>query len=199
MELHEALVNIADIRRRLAAAGDLGNYRARPVAAGALLAFAGAAIQSATIVDPSGELNRYLELWITIAAIAGMLPTLDVYLWPQGAASSRAALTRLACEQFAPCVGAGGMLTAAIAGWQPELSWMLPGLWAVLFSMGLFASFRLMPRAMFAVAAWYLLAGSACLAMGPEWAGLAPWTMALLFGGGQLSTAAVLACQTSEP
>ena len=48
--------------------------------------------------------------------------------------------TYLALGQFFPCLVAGGLLTFLIAWTEPDVGWMLPGLWALLFSMGVFAS-----------------------------------------------------------
>jgi hypothetical protein len=67
---------------------------------------------------------------------------------------------------------------------------MLPGLWQVLFSMGVFASCRFLPRQMFAVGVWYLAAGVTCLALGSG--AFSPWAMGLPFGFGQLMVATVL-------
>ena len=69
---------------------------------------------------------------------------------------------------------------------------MLPGLWAILFSMGLFASWRLLPPAMFGVAIYYLASGLIVLACSNEHNLLSPWAMPMLFGVGQLLTAVVL-------
>ena len=69
---------------------------------------------------------------------------------------------------------------------------MLPGLWQVLFSMGVFASCRFLPRQMFAVGVWYLAAGLTCLALGSGARAFSPWAMGLPFGFGQLLVATVL-------
>ena len=96
----------------------------------------------------------------------------------------------LAVGQFLPCVIAGGLLMVVLLRWVPESLWMLPGLWLMLFSLGIFASYRLLPRATFWVALFYLLAGTLCLTLGE--AALSPWAMGLPFGAGQLFAAAVL-------
>ncbi|MBX6315562.1 MAG: hypothetical protein IRY99_22010, partial [Isosphaeraceae bacterium] len=108
------------------------------------------------------------------------------------ASTWRRYITWLALEQFIPSVVAGGLLTAVIATSAPEALWMLPGLWQVLFSLGIFASCRLLPRAIVAVAVFYLLAGLACLLYARDQAALSPWAMGLPFGLGQLLTAALL-------
>jgi hypothetical protein len=70
--------------------------------------------------------------------------------------------------------------------------WMLPGLWELIFSLGVFASCRFLPRQMSAVGAWYLAAGLCCLAAGSAARTLSPWMMGIPFGVGQLLVAAVL-------
>ena len=69
---------------------------------------------------------------------------------------------------------------------------MLPGLWAVLFSLGLFASRRFLPRGVFLIAGYYLLAGLFCLTLDPRAQALSPWTMGITFGAGQTLTALFL-------
>jgi hypothetical protein len=69
---------------------------------------------------------------------------------------------------------------------------MLPGLWALFFSLGVFASCRLLPRAVCIAGVWYLVAGVLALAWGQGPAALSPWTMGITFGIGQLLTAVIL-------
>lgn len=68
---------------------------------------------------------------------------------------------------------------------------MLPGLWQVLFSLGVFASCRFLPRATFWVGVWYLATGMGCLAIGPD-VPASPWEMGIPFGVGHLLVAGVL-------
>jgi hypothetical protein len=68
---------------------------------------------------------------------------------------------------------------------------MLPGLWQITFSLGVFSSCRFLPRPMVAAGVWYLLTGLLCVAIGDGRA-LAPWAMGLPYGAGQLLVAAVL-------
>jgi hypothetical protein len=69
---------------------------------------------------------------------------------------------------------------------------MLPGLWCVLFSLGVFASYRLLPASVFWVGVYYLLCGVGNLWWGQGDNALAPWLMGVSFGGGQLLSAAIL-------
>ena len=99
-------------------------------------------------------------------------------------------VTRLALEQFAPCLLAGGLVTFVIARTRPESLSLLPGIWQILFSLGVFASYRLLPRATGAVGVFYLGTGLVCLSLGDS--ALSPWAMAVPFGLGQCLSAAIL-------
>jgi hypothetical protein len=97
-----------------------------------------------------------------------------------------------AVEQFMPSVVIGILLTVVLVSTAPQQLWMLPGLWQLLFSLGIFASCRFLPRPMFAVGLWYLTAGLICLALASAAGTLSPWYMGVPFGIGQLLVAAVL-------
>jgi hypothetical protein len=101
----------------------------------------------------------------------------------------------MAVEQFLPAIGAGLLITIALARFVPAVFWMLPGLWQVIFSLGIFSSCRFLPRPMIAAGAWYLLTGLVCIALGDSRA-LAPWTMGLAYGAGQLLVAGILFAAT---
>ena len=94
-----------------------------------------------------------------------------------------------AVEQFTPAAVAGTLLTVVLMRSAPQSAWMLPGLWQIVFALGVFASCRTLPRPIFAAGAWYLAAGLANLAFAN---GLSPWAMAVPYGVGQLYIAAVL-------
>jgi hypothetical protein len=100
-------------------------------------------------------------------------------------------MIRMAVEQFLPSLAAGILITAVLAGAVPQAGWMLPGLWQVVFSLGVFSSCRFLPRPMLAAGVWYLATGLGCLALGGARA-LSPWAMGIPFAAGQLLVAAVL-------
>jgi hypothetical protein len=68
---------------------------------------------------------------------------------------------------------------------------MLPGMWQVIFSLGVFASCRFLPRATLAAGVWYLLTGLSSLALGDNRA-LSPWGMGVPYGAGQMLVAGIL-------
>ena len=193
MELHEALSHIAEIRERVAAAERFRGYRAAPVAASGVLAVVAAAAQPVLVPDPAADLAGYLALWLTTAAVGAAVAGAGVAYRHRFARHPLSReMTLLAIGQFAPCLAAGALVTLAVARHAPESAWMLPGLWQVLFSLGVFASCRLLPRATVGVAVFYLLAGAVNLAVAQGEAAFSPWGMGVGFGVGQLATAAVL-------
>ena len=82
----------------------------------------------------------------------------------------------------------------AILLWKfaSETLWMLPGLWQVLVSLGLFASVRTLPRSIALAGAWYFISGFTILLLASQSHTLSPWTMGLPFVIGQLLMAALL-------
>ncbi|WP_020466880.1 hypothetical protein [Singulisphaera acidiphila] len=164
-----------------------------PVAFSGVLALATAGFQVAWIREPAQELSGYLGLWIGAAVISAVAAGAEMVIRVRNSASPwTREITWLAVEQFIPCLVAGGLLTFVLIRFAPEALWMLPGLWQILFSLGVFASCRLLPRATFGVAVFYLATGLACLALAHGEYALSPWAMGLPFGIGQLLAAAVL-------
>jgi hypothetical protein len=100
-------------------------------------------------------------------------------------------MVRMAIAQFLPSAGAGALLTIVLIGSVPAALWMLPGLWQITFSLGVFSSCRFLPRPMAVAGAWYLLTGLACIALADSRA-LSPWTMGVSYGVGQLLVAGIL-------
>ncbi len=193
MELREALTQISEIRLQLARTEVFRGYRAMPVAFTGAVALLAALIQSATIEEPSLQTGEYLTLWIGAAVVSGLAAGIEMLMRARDAALSlRRAQTWLAYEHFLPCVAAGALVTFVLVRVSPENVRMLPGLWQIFYSLGIFASCRLLPKPTFWVAVFYLGTGLAVLALVQGDDALSPWTMGLPFGVGQSLAAAVL-------
>jgi hypothetical protein len=193
MELREALTQITEIRLQLARTEVFRGYRAMPVAFSGVVAIVAGLIQSATIADPIERVGAYLSLWIGAAVLSALAAGLEMMVRARNSSSRLTReLTWLALEQFCPSLVAGALLTIVLVRAAPEVLWMLPGLWQIVFSLGIFASCRLLPRATSWVGGFYLVAGLSALALGRGDAALSPWAMALPFGVGQWLAAAVL-------
>ena len=191
MELREALTQISEIRRQVARTELFRGYRALPVAFSGVTALLVAVFQHVWLPDPAQHLSTYLALWIGAALISVLATGMEMTLYYRRCGASLAwQTTWLAVSQFLPCLAAGGLLTFVVAAHAPENLWMLPGLWAILFSLGVFASHRLLPKTTFWVGLFYMISGTLCLTL--REAALSPWAMGLPFGIGQLLAAGVL-------
>lgn len=193
MELREALTQITEIRLQLARTEVFRGYRAMPVAFSGVVALIAGLIQAASIADPVEQIGPYLALWIGAAAVSALAAGVEMLIRARIAASRLTReLTWLALEQFCPSLIAGALLTIVLVRVAPENVWMLPGLWQIVFSLGIFASCRLLPRATWWVGVFYLAGGLSVLTVARGDAALSPWAMAVPFGAGQWLAAAVL-------
>ena len=197
MELRDALDQISEIRERMARGQVFRGYRSATTAMTAVIAVLTSAAQARWVTRPARDVDDYLWLWCA-AAVASLIVVgseMAIRAVRSGSALHRQ-MTMLAVGQFVPCLVAGALVTYAIGKFAGSIVWIMPGLWAVLFSLGVFASRPFLPRGVGAVAGYYLLAGLFCLAVGgrdqSRHATLWPWTMAIVFGTGQLLAAGVL-------
>ncbi len=191
MELRDAIDQISAIRTHLAATERLRGLRAVPVAFSGLLAVAAAGAQAVWIADPVADVGRYLALWVGVAAISALAAGLELS-WRLYRAPSRLSVDNalLALRQFAPSSFAGAVVTIAVVVHLPEQLWILPGLWQLLFGLGVMAAHRLLPGPVFAIGVLYLATGTACVTAGPG--SLSPLAMGMPFAAGQLSLAGIL-------
>jgi len=193
--LDEALADITAIRSQVARGTEFHGYGPMTVAATGMLAVLAAGIQALLLPDPTADVFAYLVLWVVTAAICAILIGIEMV------ARTRRIHTGLADEmiqsaagQFIPAGVAGALMSFVLLHFAPQSLWMLPGLWQIVFSLGVFAACHSLPAPMRAGGAWYLLAGLASLALANGENALSPWAMALPFGIGQLLIAAVLYC-----
>jgi hypothetical protein len=192
-DLEDALSDIRTLRGQLARSTQFRGYSATAFAATGGLALLAAAAQSLWIESPAGDLMSFLVLWVGTAALAAAIIGIDVITRSRRAHSGLAdEMIYAALEQLLPAGVAGALLTCVIVRFAPEAAWMLPGLWQILLSLGVFASCRSLPAPLIVVAVWYLVSGLACLAVAGGSNALAPWTMGVPFGIGQLLAAALI-------
>jgi hypothetical protein len=190
MDSRQALSQVERIREQLARAEAIRAYRAVSVAFTGAMAILGAFVQSRFELN---ELNGFLLLWLTVAAVCVIVVAVEMVLRCRISDSTLLRdATIVAARQFVPCVVAGALLTLVIYRHARDSVHLLPGLWAIIFSLGVFASRPGLPRAINFVGAYYLLAGLAIIMMAPNQPRFSAWPMAVSFGGGQLLTAAIL-------
>ena len=191
-DLNRALGDISSIRRQMARSTEFRGYGPATLAATGLIAVLAAAVQALVLPDPVSHISTYLSIWICTAGLSAALTGVQMYTRTRRMHSGMSQeMMHMAVEQFLPSVGAGLLITIVLVRYVPAALWMIPGIWQVIFSLGIFSSCRFLPRPMLAAGAWYLLTGLACIALGGSRA-LSPWAMGIPYGAGQLLVAAIL-------
>jgi len=191
--LQRALAEISEIRSQIARGPEFRGYGPASVAASGIFALLVAAVQARWPASLDHDFSSYSTVWIATAAISLIMAAIETVLRAKRVHSSLAnEMIYQATARFLPALTAGLLLTVVIARFAPHRVGMLPGLWQVIFSLGIFASCEFLPGRMFLVGMWYLAAGLICLASGADDGGLSPWAMGIPFGVGQLMVAAVL-------
>ena len=189
MELGDALTQIADIRGQIARSGTFRGYRSVPTALSGMIALLTAAAQQRWVPDPYHWLDGYLWIWFAAAMLSLLTVAIEMIArLRRGGSIVQREMSMAAAEHFFPCLAAGALLTFVVVEYAIETAWMLPGLWMILFSLGVFSSRRFLPRQAVGVGGFYMLAGALVISMRYQ-AALSPWTMGLVFGLGQLATA----------
>ena len=196
--LHKALGDISSIRRQMADTTEFRGYGPTTLAATGVFAILAAIVQALWLPDAAKHISAYLGIWVATAVLSATLTGVQMYTRTRRIHSGLSnEMLRMAVEQFLPAVAAGLLLTLVFLRYVPQASWMLPGMWQIIFGLGVFSSCRFLPRPMVVAGAWYLLTGLSCLAMGGNRA-LSPWTMGISYGAGQLLVATILWLRSSE-
>jgi hypothetical protein len=197
-DLNHALGDINEIRRQMARSTQFRGYGPATLAGTGAVALVAAVVQAFWLPDPANHLRAYLGLWIGTAVISSAVAGVQIYTRTRRLHSGLSdEMLRTAVEQFMPSVGAGILITWVLVRFAPSVLWMLPGIWQVIYSLGVFSSCRFLPRPMIAAGAWYLLTGLICLTPG-DFRALAPWTMGVAFTVGQLLVAGILLIATPD-
>jgi hypothetical protein len=193
LDLERALTDIKTVRRQIALGTEFRGYGAAAFAITGILALVAAFAQATWIENPAADVFSYLGLWTTTAILSVTLIGVDVVTRSRRVHSGLSdAMIQSAVEQLLPAMIAGAMLTFVILRFAPEALWMLPGLWQVVLSLGIFASCRSLPAPFVVVGIWYLGSGLVCLALANEAHAFSPWAMGIPFGFGQLLSAALI-------
>jgi|SRR5690348_10437222 hypothetical protein len=198
-DLDKALADIITIRSQIAAGTAFRGYGPAAIAATGGVALITAVLQYLWLDDPTGHPLTFLFGWAVAAALSALM------IWIEMQARSRRhhsgladAMIHQALEQFLPSGIAGVLLAVVLGKFAPEALWMLPGLWQVVVSLGVFASVRSLPRTVAFAGGWYFVAGFVVLLLGSQNHTLSPWTMGLPFVIGQSLMAAILYFASGE-
>ncbi len=187
------LADIIAIRSQIAAGTAFRGYGPAAMAATGAITLITAILQFLLLHDPTGNPLTFFFGWAAAALLSSAL------IWIEMQARSRRhhsgladAMIHQAVEQCLPAGIAGLLFAVMLWKFAPESLWMLPGLWQVLVSLGVFASVRSLPRSVALAGAWYFVAGFSVLLLASQSHTLSPWTMGLPFAIGQSLMATIL-------
>ncbi|MGA2291140.1 hypothetical protein [Bradyrhizobium sp.] len=198
-DLDKALADIFAIRSQIAAGTAFRGYGPATVAATGVLALATALLEFWWLDDPSDYPLSFFAGWAATAVVSLALIWTEMQARSQRHHSGLAdAMIHQAVEQFLPAGIAGLVLAVMLWKFAAEALWMLPGLWQVLVSLGVFASVRSLPRSVAFAGGWYFVAGFGTLILASQSHALSPWTMGLPFAIGQFLMAAILHFASGE-
>jgi hypothetical protein len=191
-DFEKALVDIRSIRRQMARTTEFRGYGPATLTVTALIAVLSSMAEAIWVPDPANHIAGYLGVWISAAIVSAALAGAQMYKRSLRIHSELSdEMMLVAVQQFLPSVAASLFLTIVIVRYVPAIEWMLPGIWQLNFSLGVFSSCRFLPRPMLAAGVWYLITALICIALGDSRA-LSPWGMGIPFAVGQLIVAGVL-------
>jgi hypothetical protein len=197
-DLHKALGDISSMRRQMARSTEFHGYGPATLATTGAFAVVAAGAQARWVPIAANHISSYLSIWICTAFASAALIGIQMHTRSRRMHSGLAdEMIRMAVEQFLPSALAGALITVVLVRYVPQAFWILPGLWQVIFGLGVFASCRFLPRPMLIAGAWYLVTGLACISGGNERA-LSPWAMGVPYGLGQLLVATILFATAKE-
>ena len=200
-DVTRALEQLDEIHTRIARTAVYRGWRSAPVALSGLAGIIAAALQR-TIQgeDAASEPRTWVLYWLAVALVAlaiGCGGIVRPYVREESLTEQRR--TQQVFAQFLPSLAAAACITVGLLRVNPALASCLPGLWSLLFGVGIFSARPHLPTAAAIVSAYYAIAGVAMLwTLGTSalpGTGIASgfsWAVGGVFGAGQLIAAAAL-------
>src|SRR5579875_2309821 len=146
-DLNRALVDIRAIRRQVAQTTEFRGYGPLTLSATAVLALLAGGVQARWIPAPGDSPVEYVALWLTTALLCAALIASQMIGRAKRMHSGLAdEMIRVAVMQFLPAGVAGAVLPLVLLRVRADVFWLLPGLWQMIFALGVFASCRSLPR-----------------------------------------------------
>lgn len=191
-DLNSALDDIARIREQLAASSRFQGLAPPVVAMTGLMAVTLATWQS-VMGDDS------LRAWVLLAVLSIMMIGSEAIVRTRRLHPTMGdRLLSTTLQRFLPAATAGGIAGLVILAQAPEHARLLPGLWQLLISVGIFAVLNNLPGQMAWAALFYFAAGTISLVLAADPDIAARWLMGAPFGAGQLLVAAILHFASKE-
>jgi hypothetical protein len=190
-DVSRALAQIEAIHEQLAKGEIYRGWRSIPVAASGVFGLGAATWQS--VASRPLEPWSFAVFWMAVAIVALVIGCSEiVWHYARYATDTERRQSRRVLMQFLPALAAGAIVSAALVRLSPALVVLLPGLWALFFGVGIFATRPYVHASSVWVALYYWSAGLLLLWTADGVDALSPWSVGGTFGAGQLLAAATL-------
>lgn len=186
-ELERALLDIAEVRDRLATMQRFKGYSAVAAVLSGVFALIAGIIQALVVPFPHGahQGRIYFAIWFGCAAAAAIINYGAIAHWFVSDDSARDRWqTRTVGLSILPALVLGAALSFALLANGDVAD--LPGVWCGCYAVGLFASRTMIPRGVLPIAVVLLAVGIALLFVPPSVA-LAWWVLPTGFGTAQIA------------
>lgn len=186
-ELERALLDIAEVRDRLAESQRFRGYSGIAAAASGCFAVVAGAVQALLVplVASEREGRLYFSIWLVCCAASLIVNYGAIAHWFASDESARHRWqTRTVGLALLPALLLGAALSFALVA--ADLIRLLPGVWFGCYGVGLIASRAMIPRNAVPIAVAFLLLGAALL-FAPAQLALAWWVPPIGFGAGQIA------------
>ncbi len=197
-DLERAVLDIAEVRERLAMTQRFRGYSGVAAIASGCFAVAAGVLQALLVAVPHNayEARVYASIWLVCGAAAAIVNYGSIAHWFVSDASARYRWqTRTVGLAILPAIALGAAITLALVT-RGAFSY-LPGVWYGCYGVGLFASRTMLPRDVLPIAAFFLVAGIALL-FAPSSIALAWWVLPIGFGVGQIAIGVLVARDRRE-
>lgn len=189
IDVDDALRRVTEIHEQMARATHFRGYRAVPVALMGAVALVTGVAETLWIEKIDASLHALV--WLGVAAACAMIGAVDVWIRRRGLPTRT---IRLALLQLVPSLCVGLALGVLLRD-RPEI---LPGVWTMVFGLGVLASRPYLPRPILGVALFYSVAGCAMAFAGRPGEVPSPLAMGLTYAIGQAVSAAALRNSSPE-
>ena len=192
-DVEKALIDIADIRSQIAATTTFRGFGPHALGLTGILALGCALWQHWSGVDAVADPLGFFLTWIVVAVVCVSLVGAEVIVRSRRHHGGMAdQMIHQAIQQFLPAGAAGAALAAILSRFAPEAVWLLPGVWALFVSLGLFAAVPSLPRGAILAGGWYFVSGCVVLMLAAPEGAISPFMMGLPFAVGQFLLAAIV-------
>src|SRR5262249_20955324 len=161
-DIDKALSDIVEIRSRIAAGTSFRGYGPLAIAVTGIIGLLTAIGQSLFL--PAITNSQFVWSWIGAGILSAAVVRVEMQDRARRHPSRLAdALVYPAIAQFVPAAAAALFLPIFLLRYMPQALWLMPGLWQIFVSLGIFASLRSLPATVNWGAFFYFLSGAATL------------------------------------